>query len=183
MTSPVICQDRNVSNCIITAIDVRFRLVRDILGIPLYHAYILATIMEDGPPRAFSAACSVMPPDFVKHAILDFFGVMLGSPFGYLRAVAIGNKFVKGAPDYPMFPFEPSLNISIPPDFPLPRIFENLAETSRKIEGLQLRFHPLGQNSNSFIYTLLLRSGLFPTKSHLPKPPVRAPGWGRDLLF
>lgn|SRR5262249_29845508 len=181
MTSTVACQDRNVSSCIVTAIEVRFRLVRDVVGFPLYHAYILATTRGDCTPRAFSAACSVMPVGFVKYAILDFFGVMLGSPFGYVRAVAIGNEFVKGAPDYPTFPFEPSLSIPIPQDRHSQRIFENFAETARKIEDLHLRFRPVAQNSNSFIYTLLLRSALF--HPGVPRPPVRVPGWGRDLLL
>jgi len=166
-------------------VEVHFDLLGKTLGTNYYHAYLLVRGPQ-GPPIVFRGGPSGYNPDPNWPVIRDYFGLVSKSAdlgFGYLTSAGSGQPFLPGGPnrppaaDYPSGPNDDVANFQVPnPLLSYDQVIESFTNSAHKIDSLQLQYHPISQNSNSFAHTLIIKANLIS-----PEPSFYVPGWDEIL--
>jgi len=148
-----------------------------------YHAFMLV-FKSGSPPLVFRAGPSVRSnPDELSDTSRDLAGA------GYKEQLGFGELTTGGCIDVPWtaltgcdFPQPGNPNddvaqmkipvVSLGAD----TLLVQLTSAAHYIDTLMLPYHPISQNSNSFVHTLIKKAGLGD-----PSPPVNVPGWDHIL--
>jgi hypothetical protein len=148
-----------------------------------YHAFLLV-YKQGSPPLVFRAGPSEENPDAKAAALKDS-----SRRVGPNEDIGFGNLTTGGCVDVPWTaatncdfphpgnPNEDAAKMTVPTGFgTADLLLAQLVGISHYIDALQLPYHPVTQNSNSFVHTLIKKAHL----GDVP-PPVGVPGWDHVL--
>ena len=162
-------------------VDVHFDLLGSAFGRKYDHAYILLHGQAGGVTYIFRGGPSAHGGGNSSGASKDFSGSVpkgknLG--WGYLTDSGSGRIFDSSSPDFPNGPNSDVAHFDVDPGTKsFAELYMGFMQVAEHIESLHLPYHPVRQNSNSFVKTELVKNGLSAPR----RPPVWAPGWNHIL--
>jgi hypothetical protein len=153
-------------------VEVHFDRLGSLMGKSWHHSYLL--LKESGQPTyLFRGGPSAQDCGFS-----DLPGTNTAEDCGYVTSSGSGGVFGPGSKDYPNSSNSDVAMMNVPAfGQSFGALYGDFEADATKIDNLRIPYTPLGQNSNAFAYTLLLKNNLIP-----PSPPVWAPGWGVSLF-
>jgi RHS repeat-associated protein len=164
--------------------EVHFDRLGTILGYTFHHAYLLLK-PRNGTPIIFRAGPSVSAdrndPRLKKDTIRDFLGLIpyseLLPEFGYLKPCTGPFTPGQGCNDYPSNSNDDVATEKVTsPGQSCDTLKFNLQNQANVVDTLDIPYHNVRQNSNSYVHTILSK-----VASTAAEPPVNAPGWDNIL--